>query len=186
MYQKKDLEKTFKKVVDFHQIPTVLAQVVAKEDSGFIFFIEETGKDIDTKKIAKSLEDQLGIKAEVEFLGCREKAQNIGGCGPCGRELCCASWLYTIPPVSNECLKGKDFSDSSEYLGMCGKLRCCLAFLDDNFKLPAQPRREKKEGVVEKPKTEEKKAAPKEKKKAKKMVRTLILKKGRGGKSPPL
>ena len=179
MYQKKDLEKTFKKVVDFHQIPAVLAQVVVREENNFTFFIEETEKEIDTQKIAKSLEDQLGIKARVELQGARERAQGIGGCGPCGRELCCASWLYNIPPVSNECLKGKDFSDSSEYLGMCGKLRCCLAFLDDNFNLPEQPKREKKEAELQKTPVEEKRPAPQEKKKAKKMVRTLTLKKKR-------
>ena len=176
MYQEKDLEKSFKKITDFFEIEVELAQVSNIDKEIFVFYLKKTKNEVDIKKIKTALEDQLRIKAEIRFLSGREEAQQIGGCGPCGKKLCCASWLKNIPSVSSECLKGKDFSDPTEYLGMCGELKCCLAFTDKNFKLPKQLYKTK----VEPPKKEEKK--PEHKKTPitvpkKRMVRKLTLKK---------
>jgi len=176
MYSKEQLEKGFKKIIDFYQIPANLIQVMPAGKDAFTFFIEKTREVVDTEKIASSLSEQMGITAEVVFMRDRDKAQQIGGCGPCGLELCCASWLKNIPPVSNESLKGKDFSDPSEYLGMCGKLRCCLAFQDKDFKLPSQPYEKKSDGQEKKEQKLEAKEVPKAKPK-KKMIRKLTIKK---------
>jgi cell fate regulator YaaT (PSP1 superfamily) len=180
MYTTEQLTKTFEEIVSFHKIEVELVKIEPISSEHYLFYIKEIKEKVDPKILQKELGKSLRITAEVRFMKAREKAQSIGGCGPCGRELCCASWLKNIPNVSSECLKGKEFSDASEFQGMCGKLRCCLAYLGEDFKLPDQPIDKTLPTEPSKPSKDRKRedlAQPKQKsRKKKKFVRILSLK----------
>ncbi len=190
MYSDEQIQKTFEQIIKFHSISAEITKIKTISEENTVIFIKETKDKIDTDTIEKELKDNLRINIEVRFLGAREKAAEIGGLGPCGKSLCCSSWLPCTPNVGNSALKDKEFSDASEYLGMCGKLRCCLVYLEDGFELPCgrqRPEIQTLESVStlqhnagplrsETPASKEEKKEKSPEKKKQKFVRTLTFK----------
>jgi cell fate regulator YaaT (PSP1 superfamily) len=67
-------------------------------------------------------------------IGARDETRLIGGLGPCGRELCCSSWLREFDAVSIKMAKAQDLSlNPSKLAGMCGRLKCCLRYEYDTY-----------------------------------------------------
>ena len=74
------------------------------------------------------------MRIEMKQIGARQEAGRIGGTGPCGRELCCATWMKNFVSVSTNAARFQDISLNPQKLaGMCAKLKCCLNYEVDDY-----------------------------------------------------
>ena len=90
---------------------------------------------IDFRKLAKDLASNLKTRIELRQIGVRDKAKEIGGIGPCGRILCCSSFLTNFESVSINMAKNQNLSlNPTKINGVCGRLLCCLRYEDDSYK----------------------------------------------------
>ena len=99
---------------------------------------------VDFRQLIKVLADTFHVRIEMKQIGARQEAGRIGGTGPCGRELCCATWMKNFVSVSTNAARFQDISLNPQKLaGMCAKLKCCLNYEVDNYveagkKIPAK------------------------------------------------
>ena len=99
---------------------------------------------VDFRQLIKVLADTFHVRIEMKQIGARQEAGRIGGTGPCGRELCCATWMKNFVSVSTGAARFQDISLNPQKLaGMCAKLKCCLNYEVDNYieasrKLPSR------------------------------------------------
>jgi cell fate regulator YaaT (PSP1 superfamily) len=92
-------------------------------------------KRIEFRKIFNFLKHKYKMKIEVHQIGVREYARMLGGYGPCGRELCCATFLRRFEPVTFQMIKEQNLSLGVPKLsGFCGRLFCCLLYERDFYK----------------------------------------------------
>ena len=76
----------------------------------------------------------------MKQIGARQEAGRIGGTGPCGRELCCATWMKSFSSVSTNAARCQDISlNPTKLAGMCAKLKCCLNYEVDDY-IEARPK----------------------------------------------
>lgn len=89
---------------------------------------------IDFRQLAKELGSIFKTRIELRQVGIRDKAKEIGGIGPCGRKLCCNSFLAEFDSVSINMAKNQNLSlNPSKINGVCGRLLCCLKYENDNY-----------------------------------------------------
>jgi cell fate regulator YaaT (PSP1 superfamily) len=89
---------------------------------------------VDFRQLIKVLADTFKIRIEMKQIGARQEAGRIGGIGPCGREICCASWINNFVSVTTNAARYQDISLNPQKLaGQCGKLKCCLNFEVDTY-----------------------------------------------------
>ena len=99
---------------------------------------------VDFRQLIKVLAETFHVRIEMKQIGARQEAGRIGGTGPCGRELCCATWMKNFVSVSTNSARFQDISLNPQKLaGMCAKLKCCLNYEVDNYveagrKLPSK------------------------------------------------
>lgn len=99
---------------------------------------------VDFRQLIKDLAATFHVRIEMKQIGARQEAGRIGGTGPCGRELCCATWMKNFVSVGTSAARFQDISLNPQKLaGMCAKLKCCLNYEVDNYveasrKLPAK------------------------------------------------
>ena len=90
---------------------------------------------VDFRELAKELANKYKTRIELRQIGARDKAKEIGGYGPCGRKLCCSSFLNNMDSVSVNMAKNQNVSlNPNKINGLCGRLLCCLTYEDDNYK----------------------------------------------------
>ena len=84
---------------------------------------------VDFRQLIKVLAETFHVRIEMKQIGARQEAGRIGGTGPCGRELCCASWMSNFVSVSTSAARYQDISLNPQKLaGQCAKLKCCINF----------------------------------------------------------
>ena len=89
---------------------------------------------VDFRQLIKVLADQFKVRIEMKQIGARQEAGRIGGIGPCGRELCCASWMTGFVSVSTGAARYQDVSMNPQKLaGQCAKLKCCINYEVDAY-----------------------------------------------------
>jgi cell fate regulator YaaT (PSP1 superfamily) len=89
---------------------------------------------VDFRQLIKVLADVFKIKIEMKQIGARQEAGRIGGIGPCGRELCCATFTTNFVSVSTSAARFQDISLNPQKLaGQCAKLKCCLNYEVDAY-----------------------------------------------------
>ncbi len=99
---------------------------------------------VDFRQLIKVLADTFHVRIEMKQIGARQEAGRIGGTGPCGRELCCATWMKNFVSVNTSAARFQDISLNPQKLaGMCAKLKCCLNYEVDSYieagrKLPSR------------------------------------------------
>lgn len=99
---------------------------------------------VDFRKLIKVLADTFHVRIEMKQIGARQEAGRIGGIGPCGRELCCATWMKNFISVSTAAARLQDISLNPQKLaGQCAKLKCCLnyeyaTYAEASRKLPSR------------------------------------------------
>ena len=98
------------------------------DGSEIIFYFYADGR-VDFRELVKDLVKKLRTRIELRQIGVRNKAKMIGGLGPCGRELCCSSFLVDFHSVSVKMAKEQNLSlNPSKISGACGRLMCCLKY----------------------------------------------------------
>ena len=104
---------------------------------------------VDFRQLIKVLADAFHVRIEMKQIGARQEAGRIGGIGPCGRELCCATWMTSFVSVSTSAARYQDISLNPQKLaGQCAKLKCCLNYEVDCY-VEAQKRLPSKEIELE-------------------------------------
>ena len=99
---------------------------------------------VDFRQLIKDLAATFHVRIEMKQIGARQEAGLIGGTGPCGRELCCATWMKNFVSVGTSSARIQDISLNPQKLaGMCAKLKCCLNYEVDDYveagrKLPSK------------------------------------------------
>jgi cell fate regulator YaaT (PSP1 superfamily) len=99
---------------------------------------------VDFRQLIKDLAAAFHVRIEMKQIGARQEAGRIGGTGPCGRELCCATWMKNFVSVGTGSARYQDISLNPQKLaGMCAKLKCCLNYEVDDYveasrKLPSK------------------------------------------------
>ena len=89
---------------------------------------------VDFRKLIKVLAEAFHVRIEMKQIGARQEAGRIGGIGPCGRELCCATWMKNFVSVSTNAARFQDISPNPQKLaGQCAKLKCCLNYEVDTY-----------------------------------------------------
>jgi cell fate regulator YaaT (PSP1 superfamily) len=98
-----------------------------------IFYFTAEGR-VDFRELVKDLAGVFRTRIELRQIGVRDEAKLLGGLGPCGRILCCSSWLGDFEPVSIKMAKDQNLSlNPTKISGLCGRLMCCLKFEHDNY-----------------------------------------------------
>ncbi|MCK5856100.1 MAG: hypothetical protein KAG64_01345 [Bacteroidales bacterium] len=89
---------------------------------------------VDFRLLIRVLADRFTVRIEMKQIGVRQESSRLGGIGPCGRELCCSSWLTDFKSVSTSAARTQQLSLNPQKLaGQCGKLKCCLNFEVDQY-----------------------------------------------------
>ena len=98
-----------------------------------IFYYIADGR-VDFRQLIKVLAEAFRVRIEMKQIGARQEAGRIGGFGPCGRELCCATWMKNFVSVNTGAARFQDLSLTPQKLaGQCAKLKCCLNYEVDQY-----------------------------------------------------
>ncbi len=110
-----------------------IGDVEYQGDGNKAIFYYIADERVDFRQLIKILADTFKVKIEMKQIGARQEAGRIGGIGPCGRPLCCSSWMSNFVSVSTSAARYQEISLNPQKLaGQCAKLKCCLIFeLDD-------------------------------------------------------
>ncbi|HBI27876.1 MAG TPA: stage 0 sporulation family protein [Peptococcaceae bacterium] len=118
-----------------HGLPMNLVDVEFTVDVGKILFYFTADGRVDFRELVKDLASVFRTRIELRQIGVRDEAKLLGGIGPCGRELCCCTWLGNFEPVSIRMAKGQNLSlNPSKISGSCGRLMCCLKYENECYK----------------------------------------------------
>ncbi|MGA9289290.1 MAG: stage 0 sporulation family protein [Anaerobacillus sp.] len=98
-----------------------------------IFYFTADGR-VDFRELVKGLASIFRTRIELRQIGVRDEAKMLGGIGPCGRMLCCSTWLGDFEPVSIKMAKDQNLSlNPAKISGLCGRLMCCLKYENDAY-----------------------------------------------------
>ncbi len=117
-----------------HKIEMKLVDVeYAFDNSKIIFYFTANGR-VDFRSLVKDLASVFKTRIELRQIGVRDEAKMLGGLGPCGRPICCGSFLGDFQPVSIKMAKEQNLSlNPTKISGLCGRLMCCLKYEQDNY-----------------------------------------------------
>ncbi|MBF8298112.1 MAG: Stage 0 sporulation protein yaaT (modular protein), partial [candidate division NC10 bacterium] len=111
------------------EIPMKLVDVKASFDRSKITFYFHSESRVDFRNLVKDLAQQFHTRIEMRQIGARDVASKLGSVGPCGRQLCCKTFLREYEPISVRMAKDQNLSlGPSRLAGMCGRLKCCLRY----------------------------------------------------------
>lgn len=111
-----------------------IGDVEYQGDGNKAIFYYIADERVDFRQLIKDLAAAFHVRIEMKQIGARQEAGRIGGTGPCGRELCCATWMKNFSSVSTTAARYQDISPNPTKLaGMCAKLKCCLNYEVDNY-----------------------------------------------------
>jgi len=97
------------------------------------FYYTAEGR-VDFRELVRSYASEFRIKVEMRQIGARQESGRIGGLGPCGRELCCSTWLTDFKSVSTSAARYQNLSiNQAKLSGQCGRLKCCLNYELDTY-----------------------------------------------------
>ncbi len=117
-----------------HQLEMKLVDVEYTFDRNKIIFYFTAEGRVDFRELVKDLASVFRTRIELRQIGVRDEAKMLGGIGPCGRTLCCSTWLGDFEPVSIKMAKDQNLSlNPTKISGLCGRLMCCLKFEQDNY-----------------------------------------------------
>ena len=121
-----------------------IGDVEYQGDGNKAIFYYIADERVDFRQLIKDLAATFHVRIEMKQIGARQEAGRIGGTGPCGRELCCATWMKNFVSVGTSSARYQDISLNPQKLaGMCAKLKCCLNYEVDDYveasrKLPSK------------------------------------------------
>ena len=111
-----------------------IGDVEYQGDGNKAIFYYIADERVDFRQLIKVLAEVFRVRIEMKQIGARQEAGRIGGIGPCGRELCCATWMTSFVSVSTGAARYQDISLNPQKLaGQCAKLKCCLNYEVDAY-----------------------------------------------------
>lgn len=118
-----------------HQLPMKLVDVEYTFDTSKIIFYFTADGRVDFRELVKDLARIFRTRIELRQIGVRDEAKMIGGMGPCGRSLCCQTFLRDFEPVSIKMAKAQELAlNPAKISGICGRLMCCLRYECEEYK----------------------------------------------------
>jgi cell fate regulator YaaT (PSP1 superfamily) len=122
-----------------HNLDMKLVDVEYTFDRNKVLFYFTADGRIDFRELVKDLAAVFRTRIELRQIGVRDEAKMLGGIGPCGRILCCSSFLGDFEPVSIKMAKDQSLSlNPTKISGLCGRLMCCLKYENDNYESAKQ------------------------------------------------
>lgn len=126
-----------------------IGDVEYQGDGNKAIFYYIADERVDFRQLIKVLAEAFRVRIEMKQIGARQEAGRIGGIGPCGRELCCSSWMTSFVSVATGAARYQDISMNPQKLaGQCAKLKCCINYEVDAY-VEAQKRLPSREMVLE-------------------------------------
>ncbi len=123
-----------RKIAEDLKLNMKIGDVEYQGDGNKAIFYYIADERVDFRQLIKVLADEFKVRIEMKQIGARQEAGRIGGIGPCGRPLCCASWMSNFVSVSTSAARYQDISLNPQKLaGQCAKLKCCLNFEVDAY-----------------------------------------------------
>jgi cell fate regulator YaaT (PSP1 superfamily) len=120
--------------INDHQLRMKLIDVEYTFDRNKIIFYFTAEGRVDFRELVKDLAGVFRTRIELRQIGVRDEAKMLGGIGPCGRILCCSSFLGDFEPVSIKMAKDQNLSlNPTKISGLCGRLMCCLKYEHDQY-----------------------------------------------------
>ena len=111
-----------------------IGDVEYQGDGNKAIFYYIADERVDFRQFIKDLAAAFHVRIEMKQIGARQEAGRIGGTGPCGRELCCATWVRNFSSVSTNAARFQGVSlNPTKLAGMCAKLKCCLNYEVDDY-----------------------------------------------------
>ena len=111
-----------------------IGDVEYQGDGNKAIFYYIADERVDFRQLIKVLAEVFRVRIEMKQIGARQEAGRIGGIGPCGRELCCATWMTNFVSVSTNAARIQDISLNPQKLaGQCAKLKCCMNYEVDAY-----------------------------------------------------
>jgi cell fate regulator YaaT (PSP1 superfamily) len=120
--------------VNGHQLDMKLVDVEYTFDRNKVIFYFTADGRVDFRELVKDLAAIFRTRIELRQIGVRDEAKMLGGIGPCGRMLCCSTFLGDFDPVSIKMAKDQNLSlNPTKISGLCGRLMCCLKYENDEY-----------------------------------------------------
>jgi len=117
-----------------HSLDMKLVDVEYTFDRNKVIFYFTADGRIDFRDLVKDLAAIFRTRIELRQIGVRDEAKMLGGIGPCGRMLCCSTFLGDFEPVSIKMAKDQNLSlNPTKISGLCGRLMCCLKYENDEY-----------------------------------------------------
>ncbi|MCS1352358.1 stage 0 sporulation family protein [Mechercharimyces sp. CAU 1602] len=123
-----------KEKVDEHHLDMKLVDAEYTFDRNKVIFYFTADGRVDFRQLVRDLATIFRTRIELRQIGVRDEAKMLGGIGPCGRVLCCSSFLGDFEPVSIKMAKDQNLSlNPTKISGLCGRLMCCLKFENEAY-----------------------------------------------------
>lgn len=123
-----------KKMAQKSKLNMSIIDAVYSFDRNQLVFRFLSDERVDFRQLAKTLGAKLKTRIELRQIGVRDKAKEIGGLGPCGRQLCCSTFLTSFSTVSINMAKNQGLAlNPSKINGVCGRLLCCLNYENEEY-----------------------------------------------------
>lgn len=120
--------------IKVHELVMKLIDVEYTFDNNKVIFYFTADGRIDFRELVKDLAAIFRTRIELRQIGVRDESKMVKGLGPCGREICCGSWLGDFAPVSIKMAKDQNLSlNPVKISGLCGRLMCCLKYEYDTY-----------------------------------------------------
>lgn len=126
--------KKCKELVKKNDLPMTILDACYNFDRSQLMFRFVADERVDFRNLARELGSIFKTRIELRQVGIRDKAKEVGGIGPCGRLLCCSTFLNSFDSVTISMAKNQNVSlNPTKINGVCGRLLCCLKYENDSY-----------------------------------------------------
>ena len=123
-----------RKIAEEMKLNMKIGDVEYQGDGSKAIFYYIADERVDFRQLIKVFAEVFRVRIEMKQIGARQEAGRIGGIGPCGRELCCATWVSNFVSVSTVAARYQDLSTNPLKLaGQCAKIKCCVNYEADMY-----------------------------------------------------
>ena len=117
-----------------HALPMKLVEAEYAFDGSRLTFYFTADERVDFRALVRDLAATFRTRIELRQIGARDQAKLLGGLGPCGKTLCCSSWITDFGVISIKMAKEQNLPlNPAKISGVCGRLLCCLSYENDNY-----------------------------------------------------
>jgi cell fate regulator YaaT (PSP1 superfamily) len=128
------VRRSARELVEQHGLKMKVTDAEWQWDRNKLILYFTAERRVDFRELVRDLARAFRTRIELKQIGVRDEAAMLGGVGRCGRELCCATWLREIKPISLQLAKDQNLSlNPSQISGTCGRLMCCLTYEHDTY-----------------------------------------------------